>query len=444
MSITERERERECLHIWPDRVNWFCWKWSRRQLRLKSAVFFFFITKKWVNGCSRHSHSAHMDEHMENFMYFYGVCFTVLMLWGTLHVGQLCGTCAFAVPHLDQILTAKVVPTADTLEQALSLPPSPPVNVTWSRHIHVNAPLPKRVNLSSCRHQEHVSPTSAPGVRQASGRTLSVALNLKPATPVSPPASPPESEAAGRWAAWRCFGSPWVSGGGSRTCPVGWWFRQSGQTPCWRPGTEPAGPAVAARSAQTHWLRHSSPSVGWDARLEAANSKKHSSNLYAIQNTRIIAIKSSRIQPWWFHPCIKDQKQTGSMCLWDGTIWAISAARWLGCVQRNSLLTSHICMFGYRCYSPGRWPLLLGGETSAAQRWQEFLLPLVPPCVGNYLFLPTAPPPGEDQQHFSHCGQHALSPPASFINDANAKNAGVHLFQHKTQESLRKWRVYLS
>lgn len=32
----------------------------------------------------------------------------------------------------------------------------------------------------------------------------------------------------------------------------------------------------------------------------------------------------------------------------------------------------------------------------------------------------------------------ALSPPASFINDANTENAGVHLFQHKTQESLRE------
>lgn len=135
------------------------------------------------------------------------------------------------------------------------------------------------------------------------------------------------------------------------------------------------------------------------------------------------------------------------MCVWDGTIWAISAARWPGCqhvdnrcVQRHWTFSSshHICMCGDRSYSPGRRSLLLGGETSAAQRWQEFLLPLVPPCVGNCLFLPTTPPPGQDHRHFSHRGQHALSPPASFINDANATNAGEHLFQHKTQESLRE------
>lgn len=233
-------------------------------------------------------------------MYFYGVCFTVLMLWGTLHVGQLCGTCAFAVPHVlgwsgSNSHSKSCSYCRHSVRSSLSpslFSFSPPVNAIWSRHIHVNTPLPKRVNLSSCRHQEHVSPISTPGVRQASGRTLRVAVNLKPATPVSPLASPPESEAAGRWAAWRCFGSPSVSGGGSRTCPVGWWIHQSGQTPCWRPGTEPAGPAVAARSAQTHWPQRSSPSVGWDARLEAANSKKHSNNLYVIQNTCIIAIKS--------------------------------------------------------------------------------------------------------------------------------------------------------
>lgn len=314
---------------------------------------------------------------------------------------------------------------------------SPPVNGIWSRHIHVNALLPERVNLSSCRHQEHVSPTSAPGVRQASGRTLSVAVNLKPATPVSPPASPPESEAAGRWEAWRCFGSPSVSGGGSRTCPVGWRFRQSGQTPCWRPGTEPAGPAVAARSAQTHWPQCSSPWVGWDARLEAANSWKTQQqslcdSKYLYDHNKVL--ENSTVMVLHTHQRQKTDRADVSVRRDDlGDISCMLAGMCACGVQTCSeklllLLTSHICMLGNRCYSPGRWSSLLGGETSAAQRWQEFLLPLVPPCVGNYLFLPTTPPPGQDHPHFS---QHALSPPASFINDANAKNAGVHLFKHK-------------
>lgn len=76
--------------------------------------------------------------------------------------------------------------------------------------------------------------------------------------------------------------------------------------------------------------------------------EKHSSNLYVIQNTCMITIKSSRIQPWWFYTRIKDKKQTGPTCLWDGTIWAISAACWLGCVhveyrrvQRNCFYSSH-------------------------------------------------------------------------------------------------------
>lgn len=95
---------------------------------------------------------------------------------------------------------------------------------------------------------------------------------LTPAMPVSPPASPPGSEAAVRSGAWRCCGNPSTSGGGSQTCPVGWWFRRSGRTPCSRPGTEPAGPVVRARSARAHWQRRSSPSVGWDAHLGATNS----------------------------------------------------------------------------------------------------------------------------------------------------------------------------
>lgn len=127
------------------------------------------------------------------------------------------------------------------------------------------------VSPSSSWYQKHVSPVShSSGWDMPLDKCAARPRPLKPVTPVSPPAFPPVSEAAGRWGASQWSGNPSTSGGGSQTCPAGWWFRRSGRTPRLHPGTE-HGPAEAARSAETRWRPSSSPSAGLDAPLEATN-----------------------------------------------------------------------------------------------------------------------------------------------------------------------------